>query len=120
MQDRTLFNAIEKYQSFAPGQTIFQEGEPGDRMYLIAEGQVDILLGGQLLETVESGGILGELALIDNKPRSAMAVARTPCRLAPIDQPHFLSLIQRTPLFAIQVMRVMADRLRRANRQIQS
>lgn len=120
MQDRTLFNAIEKYQSFAPGQTIFQEGESGDRMYLIAEGRVDILLGGQLLETVESGSILGELALIDNKPRSATAIARTTCRLAPIDQPHFLSLIQHTPLFAIQVMRVMADRLRRANRQIQS
>ena len=120
MQDRHLFNKIEKYQSFAPGQTIFQEGEPGDQMYLVAEGRVDILLDGQLLDTVEPGGILGELALIDNKPRSAAAVARTACRLAPIDQSHFLSLIQHTPLFAIQVLRVMADRLRRANRQIQN
>jgi CRP-like cAMP-binding protein len=119
MQDRSLFNKIEKYQSFAPGQTIFQQGEPGDRMYLVAEGRVDILLDEKILETVEPGGILGELALIDNKPRSAKAIAQTACQLAPIDQAHFLSLIQHTPLFAIQVMRVMADRLRRANQQLQ-
>jgi CRP-like cAMP-binding protein len=119
MQDSNLFNKIEKYQSFAPGQTIFQQGEPGTQMYLVAEGRVGILLGEQLLETVEPGGILGELALIDKKPRSATAIAHTACRLAPIDQPHFLSLIQYNPLFAIQVMRVMADRLRRANLQIQ-
>lgn len=120
MQDRNLFNKIEKYQSFAPGQIIFQEGEPGNHMYLVAEGQVDILLGEQLLETVEPGGILGELALIDKKPRSATAIAQTACQLAPIDQAHFLSLIQHAPLFAIQVLRVMADRLRRTNRQIQN
>lgn len=119
MQDHNLFNKIEKYQSFAPGQTIFQRGEAGDQMYLVAEGQVDILLDGQLLETVEPGGILGELALIDQKPRSATAIAHTACRLAPIDQTHFLSLIRHTPLFAIQVLRVMAERLRRANLQIQ-
>lgn len=119
MQDRQLFNKIEKYQSFAPGQTIFQQGEPGDQMYLVAEGRVNILLDGQIIETVEAGGILGELALIDDKPRSATAVAHNSCRLAPIDQAHFLSLIQNTPLFAIQVLRVMADRLRRTNLQIQ-
>ncbi len=119
MQDCNLFNKIENYQAFTPGQTIFQQGEPGDHMYLVAEGRVDIVLDGQILETVEAGGILGELALIDKKPRSATAIAHTSCRLTPIDQAHFLALIQNTPLFAIQVMRVMADRLRRANRQVQ-
>ena len=105
----------EEYQSFTPGQTVFWEGEPGDRMYIVAEGQVDIMAGGRILETVQTGGILGELALIDDKPRSARAVARTDCVLAPITRQHFLALVQRTPLFALQVMRVMAERLRRAN-----
>ena len=115
MQNHDLFNKVEEYRSFAPGQTIFQEGEPGDNLYIVAEGQVDVVAGGQLIETVGPGGILGEMALIDDKPRSARAVARTDCVLTPITRQHFLTLVQRTPLFALQVMRVMAERLRRAN-----
>ncbi len=115
MQNQDPSNQFETYQSFRQGQTIFQEGDPGDRLYIVAEGQVDIVTDGQLLETVNSGGILGEMALIDDKPRSATAIARTDCMLAPVSRQHFLTLVERTPLFALQVMRVMAERLRRAN-----
>lgn len=115
MQPQDPLNPIEKYQSFSRGEIIFREGEPGDHLYIVAEGQVDIVADGQILETVETGGILGELALIDDKPRSAQAVARTDSMLAPVTRQHFLTLVQRTPLFALQVMRVMAERLRRAN-----
>lgn len=115
MQHRDPSHQIEKYQSFTQGEIIFREGELGDCLYIVAEGQVDIVADGQILETVEAGGILGELALIDDKPRSARAVAHTDCVLTPITRQHFLNLVQRTPLFALQVMRVMAERLRRAN-----
>ncbi len=115
MQPQDPLNQIEKYQSFIQGELVFREGEPGGHLYIVAEGQVDIVAGGQVLETVEAGGIVGELALIDDKPRSARAVAHTDCVLAPITRQHFLTLVQRTPLFALQVMRVMAERLRRAN-----
>jgi CRP/FNR family transcriptional regulator, cyclic AMP receptor protein len=115
MQNQDPLNQFEEYQFFTRGQTIFREGEPGDRLYIVAEGQVEIVADGQILETLEPGGILGELALIDDKPRSAMAVARTDCVLTPISRQHFLALVQRTPPFALQVMRVMAERLRRAN-----
>lgn len=118
MQTQDLFNKIEEYRSFAPGQTIFQEGEPGDNLYIVAEGQVDIVAGGQIIETVGPGGILGELAMIDDKPRSATATARATCLLAPVSRQHFLVLIQRTPAFALQVMRVMAERLRQTTRQL--
>lgn len=113
MQNKDFFSQIEKYQPFAPGQAIFREGEPGDSLYIVAEGQVDIVLGERTLETVGPGGILGELALIDDKPRSASAIARTECLLAPVNREHFLALVQRTPLFALQVMRAIANRLRR-------
>lgn len=106
---------FEEYQSFAKGQIIFQEGEPGDRLYIIAQGQADILIKGQILETVGPGDILGEMALVDDEPRSAMVIARTDCLLTRISRQHFLTLVQRTPAFALQVMRVMAQRLRRAN-----
>ncbi|HRX59654.1 MAG TPA: cyclic nucleotide-binding domain-containing protein [Candidatus Competibacter sp.] len=119
MPNQNLFDAIEHYQSFAPGHVIFREGELGSSMYIVADGQVDIMLsGGRVLETVSSGGILGELALIDDKPRSASAIAKTECLLAPVNREHFLALVQRTPLFALQVMRALAERLRRANSQL--
>ena len=105
----------EEYQSFNKGQIIFKEGDPGDQLYIVAQGQVDILFQGQLLETVEPGGILGEMALIDDAPRSAMVIARSDCVLTRISRQHFLTLVQRTPAFALQVMRIMAQRLRRAN-----
>jgi CRP-like cAMP-binding protein len=63
--------------------------------------------------TTTAGGLLGELSLLDNKPHSSTCVAKTDVKLAPIDQQRFLFMIQETPFFAIEVMRVMADRLRR-------
>lgn len=115
MQNPDLFSKPEEYQSFTSDQAIFCEGDLGDSLYIVAEGQVDIILGSQTIETVGPGGMIGEFALIDDKPRSATAIARTDCLLVQVSRPHFLTLIQRTPLFALQVMRVMADRLRRAN-----
>ena len=112
MQNRDIFSQIEKYQSFASDQVIFREGESGKHLYIVAEGEVDILVGDQVLETAGPGSIFGEIALIDDKPRSATAIARTDCLLAPVGREHFLVLVQRTPLFAIQVMRAMANRLR--------
>ena len=55
----------------------------------------------------------GELALIDRRPRSATAVAVTACVLAPIDEKQFQFMVQQTPFFALQVMRVLTERLRR-------
>lgn len=115
MLNQEPLNQLESYQSFTRGQIIFREDEPGDLLYIVTEGQVDIVADSQVLETVPPGGILGELALIDDKPRSARAIARTDCVLTLINRQHFLTLVQRTPLFALQVMRVMAERLRRAN-----
>jgi CRP-like cAMP-binding protein len=60
-------------------------------------------------------GIFGELSLIDQEERIASAIARTDCTLQVIDKRHFLFLVQENPLFAIQVMKVMADRLRRVD-----
>lgn len=115
MQNSDLFSKSEECLPFTSGQVVFREGDSGDSLYIVADGQVDIILGNQIIETVESGGMIGEFALIDEKPRSATAVARTDCVLVPVSRQHFLTLIQRTPLFALQVMRIMADRLRRAN-----
>ena len=113
MHNPDIFNQIEKHRSYTAGQVVFQEGEPGDNLYIVVEGEVAITMDrGYVLETVGPGGIVGELALVDDKPRSATVVARTDCVLAPVNRSHFLALVRMTPSFAIQVMRVMAERLR--------
>jgi len=81
-------------------------------MYILKEGEVDILVHDKIVETIGPGEILGEMALIDQNPRSATAVARTNCQLVSIDEKRFTFLVQQTPYFAIEVMRVMARRLR--------
>jgi CRP-like cAMP-binding protein len=101
--------------SFAAGAVICQEGEPGDKMYVVQEGEVDILVNGKVMETAGPGGVIGEMALVDASQRSATAVAKTDCTLVPIDETKFKIVVHNTPFFAIQVMRVMADRLRRMN-----
>jgi CRP/FNR family cyclic AMP-dependent transcriptional regulator len=101
--------------SFAVGSLIFQAGDPGDFVYVVKSGEVDIQAGDRLIETVRAGGIFGEMALISDEPRSATAVARTPCELVPLSQKRFLFLVQETPFFALEVMRILARRLRRAD-----
>ena len=100
-------------RSFAAGQMVFSEGEPGAVMYVVKEGEVDIRVRGKAVETVGPGGIIGEMALIDQQPRSATAVARTACQLVPINEERFQFLVQQTPYFALDVMRMVVQRLRK-------
>jgi signal-transduction protein with cAMP-binding, CBS, and nucleotidyltransferase domain len=62
----------------APGDFLFREGEKGDKMFVLLEGEVDVFLGDFVLETAGSGSLLGEMALIDDTPRMANAAAKTP------------------------------------------
>ena len=96
-----------------PGATLFAEGDAGDCMYLVKKGQVEIRHGDQVLDVIGPGGIFGEMALIRNEPRSASAIAQTRCRLLPVDEERFLFLVQQTPYFSLQVMGLLAERLRR-------
>jgi len=113
MTTLNLFRNAKDVQSYAAGQTIFEAGVPGDLMYVVQEGDVDIVLAGRVIDTSGPGGIIGEMALISDKPRSASAVAKSDCKLVPIDEKRFTFLVQQTPYFAIQVMHVIAERLRR-------
>ena len=105
--------------SFAAGQFIFKAGDPGETMYIINEGEVDIVDGsGTILDTAGRGSIVGELALIDDEPRSASVVAKTACRLVAVDRRRFQYMVQETPFFALAVMKVLADRLRKTSAKI--
>lgn len=97
---------------FAAGAVIFREGENGDSAFVIQEGTVELRHGESVVRVLGPGDLFGELAIIDTLPRSASAIAQSDVRLVPISQKRFLFLVQETPFFAIQVMRVLAERLR--------
>ncbi len=108
-----LANAGFPPAKFAAGDVIFAEGDKGDKMYVVRSGEVEIERDGKVVEILSSGGIFGEMALIDGSPRAATARAKTACEVAPVTEKSFLFLVHETPFFAIAVMRVLADRLRR-------
>jgi len=115
MNPAELFRQETDALQLAAGDFLFQEGENAEKMYVLLEGEVDIFLGDFVLETAVPGSLIGEMALIDDTPRMANAVAKKACCLAQIDRRRFHVLVQQTPHFATHVMKILADRLRHMN-----
>lgn len=110
-----LTGAGAPVRSFKAGEVIFQEGDPAEELFIVQAGKVEIRLGNRLLDTLPERSIFGEMALIDRGTRSATAVAATDATLVPVGEKQFLFLVGRTPYFALNVMRVLAQRLRASN-----
>jgi len=85
------------------GTVIFQEGDKADGLFIIKSGQVGIRLGNRSLAELNANSIFGEMALIDDAPRSATAVAVTDVELVPVSEKQFLFLVSQTPFFALKV-----------------
>ncbi len=105
-------------RDYKAGETIFREGDSGSEFYVVQRGQVRILSGNRLLETLGGNEIFGEMALINSSPRSATVVAETDVTVAPITEKQYLFLVRHTPYFALKVMRVLANRLRHQNKAV--
>ena len=115
MNPADLFRQEANTLQLAPGDFLFREGDSGEEMYVLLQGEIDIFLGDFVLETADPGSLLGEMALIEDTPRTANAVAKTASKLAQIDRRRFHFLVQQTPHFATHVMKTLADRLRHMN-----
>ena len=102
-------------RSYKAGEVIFRQGDAADELFIVQSGKVEIRLGNRLLDTLPELSIFGEMALIDHSPRSATAVAATDATVVPVGGKQFLFLVSRTPYFALNLMRVLAQRLRSAN-----
>jgi len=98
---------------FDAGERIFLEQDSGTAMYVVRSGAVDVITFGKVLERIGPGGVFGEMALIDDAPRAAAALASVATEVAVIDKPTFLTLIAEEPEFALQIMKLMAERVRR-------
>ncbi len=97
------------------GATVFRTGDVADHVYVVQAGAVEIRRGDRVVDTIGPGGIFGEMAIIDQSPRSADAVAAVDSRVVAIPENRFEFMVAQTPRFARVVMSVLAERLRSAN-----
>ncbi|TGK00302.1 cyclic nucleotide-binding domain-containing protein [Leptospira langatensis] len=109
---------------FKESDIIFDENEPADQMYLILTGKVGIHKkvkeAFKLLIELKEGDMFGEMALVDRKPRSARAIAKTDVLLFAITESVFYSLIQTNPSFSLKMVKMLSSRLRETNQTIAS
>ncbi|MBB6480136.1 cyclic nucleotide-binding domain-containing protein [Spirochaeta isovalerica] len=114
-------NVFNKFiQNIDSKQMIFREGDSGNQMFLIVEGEVEIRKkttekSTTTLATLKKGDFFGEMAMVERKPRSASAIAVTDCKLLALDQNAFMTLIEQNSDFAVRMIKVLATRLRRTN-----
>ncbi len=112
-----LFQNSSNFDTFGPGRIIFEQGQSGDLMYIVKEGEVEIRTDNKSVGKVSAGEMLGEMVLITGEVRSATAIAKTECKLVAINKDRFNFLLQNTLYFANSIMQIMAFRLRHMNKK---
>ena len=102
------------------GQTIFHKGTTGNHMYVILGGSVALFDGKKHLATLRTGDLFGEMALINNEPRSATAVAAEDSMLFALDETIFHKLMTKTVAIRmlLNIIATLSHRLRRANERL--
>jgi CRP/FNR family transcriptional regulator, cyclic AMP receptor protein len=117
-----LFRNETDIVTLQPGQVLLGR----HHMYVVKSGEVQVAVGNHYFESVPAGGIVGEMALISEHPRSATVRALRESVVIPVDERRFsflvqqapFFLVQQAPFFAIRVMRVMSARLEAMNERI--
>lgn len=112
LQDKLERSTVVRY---AEGRHIMKEGQPGVSMYVVLEGSVSITIDDKTVEELGPGGVFGEMALVDQSPRTASAIARTDCALLSINRESLIALVKSNPPIGAAMMRCVADRMRYMN-----
>lgn len=114
-----FFKSAGKPETLAQGQTIFAENEKAkpllfkrSKMYMLLDGEVDLVARRKIISTVGKGQIFGEMASLTQAPRSASAVAKSACRVIALDDKQFQQGLKTKPEFALMLMSMMIGRLR--------
>ncbi|NIS07518.1 MAG: cyclic nucleotide-binding domain-containing protein [Candidatus Dadabacteria bacterium] len=113
-----MFRFSQKYDVYKPGEIIFDKGSDGGIMYIILEGEIEIQVDGFAVGKLFEGQILGEMALVEDQPRSATAIAITDTKVVPINREAFLLIVKEEPLFALFVMKDLSHKIRVLNQRL--
>lgn len=119
-----MSDGLERFaRDFAPGTVLFEEGQPGDYMYVVQSGDVEIrrMVGEteRVLAVLRPGDFLGEMAILNARPRSATAVVRTKAKLLVIEGKTFEAMLRAKPEIALRIIKMLALRLESANQQVE-
>jgi CRP/FNR family transcriptional regulator, cyclic AMP receptor protein len=109
---------IARSREFAPGQVLMEEGGGGVGVFLIVDGEVEVSRRGSVVATLGPGDVLGEMAVLDDAPRSATATARTPTRCLVIVRWDFLPSLKQEPEIAVELVRALSARLRKMDERL--
>ena len=112
MKVNGLFRNSKETRTIPANGVVFEEGDAGSEMFGIVQGEIELRTADRVIARITTDDVFGEMAIIDAAPRMATAVATTDTVLAVIDRHQFLFLVHETPMFALQVMSAIADRLR--------
>ncbi len=113
-----LFRSEENVVTVRAGDALFHKGDSAKCMYVVLSGALKVGDGNKIFEELSPGGMVGEMALIDHATRAATVTAVTDSTLAAIDEKRFLFLTQQTPSFALNVMRILSQRLRSMDKMV--
>jgi CRP-like cAMP-binding protein len=110
--------ALAQRKRYAARQIVVQQTDPSDELFVIVEGRLKVVSAGAdgrdtALAIMGPGEVIGEVPLLDGSPRSATVAALEPCELLVIRREPFLKLLESSPRIAIELLRVLAMRLRR-------
>jgi CRP/FNR family transcriptional regulator, cyclic AMP receptor protein len=119
-----VHDALERFaREFPAGTMLFEEGQPGDDMYIVVSGEVEIRhqVGDseRVLAVLAAGEFFGEMAILNGRPRSATAVVRTAARLLVIDGTTFEAMLRARPEIALRMIKALATRLDSANHHVE-
>ncbi len=114
-EDLVTIARVAQEHRFDAGDQLITHGEPGEATFVIVDGQVKVMKGGQKLATVGPGAVLGEMSVVSDMPTSADCVAESRGVALRIAREDFHALLQDYPTTAIGVMHVLAERLRETN-----
>jgi CRP/FNR family transcriptional regulator, cyclic AMP receptor protein len=102
-------------ETFEKDETIFLSGSIGMHMYVVLQGQVQIKMGDRIVDVINPGGVFGEMALVDARPRAGTAVAATKVSLLSFNEQQFMKLMHDSPEFAMKIVRSLVAMVRRAD-----
>lgn len=119
-----MIDALERFaRDFPPGTVLFEEGQPGDYMYVVQSGEVEIRrqVGEteRVLAVLPAGEFFGEMAILNGRPRSATAVVRSGARLLVIEGRTFEAMLRARPEIAMRIIKSLATRLENANQHVE-
>ena len=101
--------------TFQDGETVTREGDPGDTFYIVVDGRLNVTQGGELIRELGPGDFLGEISLVDGRPRTATVTAVGPVETLVIRRADFLEMVEWDSAVRLGILMALTERIRKSD-----